>query len=146
MMAILNLRQELPRDRANLYEQASLVLLHSWDIEYKELPEVLDILDRQGKQTLLKQIAHKMQSAPAGLAGNSISRDDLIAEISQFLRDREVDKPQQTAEKLIEQLRSRNFILCYLGADTYAFMHRTFLEYFCASYFVEQFEKGEYQH
>jgi predicted NACHT family NTPase len=97
MMAILNLRQELPRDRANLYEQASLVLLHSWDIEYKELPEVLDILDRQGKQTLLKQIAYKMQSAPAGLAGNSISRDDLIAEISQFLRDREVDKPQYTA-------------------------------------------------
>jgi HEAT repeat protein len=141
MMAILNLRQELPRDRVNLYEQASLVLLHSWDIEYHELPQVLDILDRQGKQALLKQIAYKMQSAPAGFAGNSISREDLILEISQFLRDREVDKPRQVAEKLIEQLRTRNFILCYVGADIYTFMHRTFLEYFCASYFVEQFEK-----
>jgi HEAT repeat protein len=141
MMAILNLRQELPRDRVNLYEQASLVLLHSWDIEYHELPQVLEILDRQGKQALLKQIAYKMQSAPAGFAGNSISREDLISEISQFLREREVDKPRQVAEKLIEQLRTRNFILCYVGADIYTFMHRTFLEYFCASYFVEQFEK-----
>jgi HEAT repeat protein len=141
MMAILNLRQELPRDRVNLYEQASLVLLHSWDIEYHELSQILDVLDRQGKQALLKQIAYKMQSAPAGSAGNSISREDLILEISQFLRDRDVDKPQQVADKLIEQLRTRNFILCHLGADIYTFMHRTFLEYFCASYFVEQFEK-----
>jgi predicted NACHT family NTPase len=143
MMAILNLRQELPRDRVNLYEQASLVLLHSWDIEYHELPQVLDILDRQGKQALLKQIAYKMQSAPAEFAGNSISREDLILEISQFLREREVDKPQETAGKLLDQLRTRNFILCHLGADIYTFMHRTFLEYFCASYFVEQFERRQ---
>jgi HEAT repeat protein/GTPase SAR1 family protein len=142
MMAILNLRQELPRDRANLYKQASIVLLHSWDIEYHELPQILDILDREGKQSLLKQIAYRMQSAPDGLAGNSISREDLIAEISQFLQNR-IDKPIQIAEKLIEQLRTRNFILCYLGSEMYAFMHRTFLEYFCASYFVEQFEKRQ---
>ncbi|HEY9675914.1 MAG TPA: HEAT repeat domain-containing protein, partial [Waterburya sp.] len=39
------------------------------------------------------------------------------------------------------QLRSRNFILCYLGADSYGFVHRTFLEYFCACEFVERFGK-----
>ncbi|MCI5143729.1 MAG: signal transduction protein, partial [Candidatus Electrothrix sp. ATG1] len=38
-------------------------------------------------------------------------------------------------------LRQRNFILCYLGGDSYAFVHRTFLEYFCATEFVHQFEK-----
>jgi predicted NACHT family NTPase len=31
--------------------------------------------------------------------------------------------------------------LCFLGADSYAFVHRTFLEYFCAYEFVEQFGK-----
>jgi predicted NACHT family NTPase len=31
--------------------------------------------------------------------------------------------------------------LCFLGADYYAFVHRTFLEYFCAWEFVWQFEK-----
>jgi hypothetical protein len=141
MMAILNLRQELPRDRVNLYEQASLVLLHSWDTEYHELNLIHDVLDRQDKQNLLKQIAYRMQSAPSGLAGNSISKEDLVLEISQFLQEREFDKPRQIAERLIEQLRARSFILCYVGAETYAFMHRTFLEYFCASYFVDLFEK-----
>lgn len=33
MMAILNRNQELPRDRVQLYQQASRVLLHEWDTE-----------------------------------------------------------------------------------------------------------------
>lgn len=43
------------------------------------------------------------------------------------------------ARALVEQLRTRNFILCDLGADCYAFVHRTFLEYFCAADIVHQF-------
>jgi predicted NACHT family NTPase len=45
---------------------------------------------------------------------------------------------------MVEQLRDRNFILCFLGGyneDYFAFVHRTFLEYFCAWEFVRQFEK-----
>jgi predicted NACHT family NTPase len=43
-------------------------------------------------------------------------------------------------------LRKRNFILCflgydYLGNDYYGFVHRTFLEYFCAWEFVNRFGK-----
>ena len=34
-----------------------------------------------------------------------------------------------------------NFILCFFGNDSYAFVHRTFLEYFCAAEYVHQFEK-----
>jgi predicted NACHT family NTPase len=33
----------------------------------------------------------------------------------------------------------RNFIVCYVRADSYAFVHRTFLEYFCAVEFVHRF-------
>jgi len=33
MMAILNRNQELPRDRVHLYQQASRVLLHEWDMD-----------------------------------------------------------------------------------------------------------------
>ena len=37
MMVILNRRQELPRDRSELYEQATRVLLHHWDVDHKSL-------------------------------------------------------------------------------------------------------------
>ena len=43
------------------------------------------------------------------------------------------------ARAVVDQLRQRNFILCFVGADSYAFVHRTFLEYFCAADFVHQF-------
>jgi predicted NACHT family NTPase len=41
---------------------------------------------------------------------------------------------------MIEQLRTRNFILCDIGSNYYAFVHRTFLEYFCAWSYIWQLE------
>ena len=43
----------------------------------------------------------------------------------------------------MEQLTSRSFILCFMGGDSYGFVHRTFLEYFCADYFADQFNKKQ---
>ncbi|BBD60744.1 hypothetical protein NIES2109_35430 [Nostoc sp. HK-01] len=144
MMAILNRNQELPRDRVTLYEQASRVLLHQWDVEAKLLtfsdidPYTIDLKD---KQAMLRQVAYKMQAAKTGLAGNLISKDELEETLISYLRERRVTSEIKIARLLIEQLRERNFILCFLGADYYAFVHRTFLEYFCAWEFVKQFEK-----
>lgn len=146
MMAILNRNQELPRDRATLYEQASRVLLHQWDVEAKLLtvddidPYMIDLKD---KQAMLRQVAYQMQAAETGLAGNLISKDKLENTLFGYLQDIGVAQPRRIARLMIEQLRERNFILCYLGADYYAFVHRTFLEYFCASEFVWQFKETQ---
>jgi hypothetical protein len=144
MMAILNRNQELPRDRPELYNQASRVLLHQWDIEQKllENPRVDSVaIDYKDKQAMLRQVAYHMQAADKGLAGNLIRGDDLEKILTSYLKSIEVSQARTVARLLIEQLRSRNFILCFVGADSYAFVHRTFLEYFCASEFVERFGK-----
>jgi predicted NACHT family NTPase len=70
-----------------------------------------------------------------------ISADDLEKILTDYLKTIEFDKPREAAKVMINQLRTRNFMLCFLGADYYAFVHRTFLEYFCAWEFVWQFEK-----
>ena len=146
MMAILNRNQELPRDRAALYEQASRVLLHQWDVEAKLLV-VSDIdpytIDLKDKQAMLRRVAYQMQIAETGLAGNLISKDKLENTLTSYLQDIGVAQPRRIARLMIEQLRERNFILCYLGADYYAFVHRTFLEYFCAWEFVWQFKETQ---
>jgi predicted NACHT family NTPase len=144
MMAILNRNQELPRDRPELYNQASRVLLYQWDVEQKllENPRVDSVaIDYKDKQAMLRQVAYHMQAADKGLAGNLIRGDDLERILTSYLKSIEVSQARTVARLLIEQLRSRNFILCYLGADSYAFVHRTFLEYFCACEFVERFGK-----
>ena len=145
MMAILNRNQELPRDRPELYNQASRVLLHQWDVESKLLedPKLKEVtIDYKDKQAMLRKVAYHMQSSEKGLAGNLISADDLENILTDYLRAIvEKGEPRMIARVMIEQLRTRNFILCFLGADSYAFVHRTFLEYFCAWEFVDQFEK-----
>ena len=145
LMAILNRNQELPRDRPELYNQASRLLLHQWDIERNLIEHRLDpyALDYRDKQAILRRVAYHMQSSEKGLAGNIISAQELEQCLSNYLRSIEVDQPRVVAKLLIEQLRQRNFILCYFGAESYAFVHRTFLEYFCASTFVWEFKESQ---
>ncbi|MEB3231691.1 MAG: NACHT domain-containing protein [Leptolyngbyaceae bacterium] len=141
MMAILNRRQELPRDRADLYDQASRVLLYHWDVDHKRLQLPLDAIGRREKQEILRLIAYEMQAGEDGLKGNLISADRLTRILTDYLINQGFSEPREKASQLIQQLRERNFILCYRGADTYGFMHRTFLEYFCAIEIVHRFEK-----
>ncbi|MEG4089784.1 HEAT repeat domain-containing protein [Microcoleus sp. Pol12B4] len=146
IMAILNRGQELPRDRAELYNQASRVLLYQWDVERSLVEDSrLDpkTIDAKDKQEMLRRVAYKMQAAPEGLAGNIISAEDLENTLTAYLKNKDFDRPKERAKLIINQLRTRNFILCYLGADTYGFVHRTFLEYFCASEVVERFQKTQ---
>jgi predicted NACHT family NTPase len=146
MMAILNRNQELPRDRAELYNQASRVLLHQWDVERTLIDEKLDpkTIDFKDKQAVLRKIAFHMQNTEKGLAGNLIHSEDMEKILIESLRSLGIRHEERTiARVLIEKLRTRNFILCYLGADCYAFVHRTFLEFFCALEFVWQFEKEQ---
>ncbi|NEN99819.1 MAG: NACHT domain-containing protein, partial [Moorea sp. SIO3I7] len=146
MMAILNRNQELPRDRSELYNQSSRLLLHQWDVERALLEDNrLDpkTIDYQDKQQMLGKVADFMQGNQAGLAGNLISAEDLERIIFDELKSREFTNPRAVAKVMINQLRTRNFILCFMGADYYAFVHRTFLEYFCAWEFVRKFEKTQ---
>ncbi|MEH2361527.1 HEAT repeat domain-containing protein, partial [Nostoc sp.] len=146
MMAILNRNQELPRDRAELYNQASRVLLHQWDVERVLIEDKrLDskTIHYKEKQAMLRQVAYFMQTGNKDLAGNLINEDDLVKVLTDYLKTIEFDKPREVARVMINQLRTRNFMLCFLGADYYAFVHRTFLEFFCAWEFVWQFKETQ---
>jgi predicted NACHT family NTPase len=146
IMAILNRSQELPRDRAELYNQASRVLLYQWDVERSLVEDSrLDpkTIDAKDKQEMLRRVAWEMQAAPEGLAGNIISAEDLEDILTAYLKNKDFDQPRNRAKLIINQLRTRNFILCYLGADSYGFVHRTFLEYFCASQVVNRVQALE---
>jgi len=140
MMAILNRTQALPRDRVELYAQASRVLLHEWDAS-RSLP--VDTFARQEKEELLRELAGVMQQSEGGLAGNLIERGRLIEVFRTFLVRLGVADAYEKSTLLVRQLTERNFILSYAGADRFSFVHRTFLEYFCAAWFVERFEKKQ---
>ncbi|MDE5120174.1 MAG: HEAT repeat domain-containing protein, partial [Trichodesmium sp. St19_bin1] len=145
MIAILNRHQELPRDRAELYHQASRVLLQQWDMQRALIDAKIDpiTIDYKDKQEILRRVANFMQQNKKGLAGNLIDGNDLENIIKDYLKSVDINDVIIVARALMEQLRSRNFILCFVGAGYYAFVHRTFLEFFCAWSFVWQFKETQ---
>ena len=143
MMAILNRTQDLPRDRAELYEQCARLLLHQWkvDVAFAPDPELSKAsLDYKDKRGLLLHVARAMQSSERGLAGNLIDEATLEDTLAGGLKGVPNLRPNRAARALIEQLRGRNFMLCSIGGRSYAFVHRTFLEYFCAVEIRERFQ------
>lgn len=148
IMAIIGKNQELPRERWKLYDHAASVLIHHWDVERHLRDRQLDapFIGEEEKKELLRRLAFKMQGGEGGLAGNYIHRDDLQREFETYLRDRFAQSPADAttiARAMIDQFRSRNFILSLHGANVYGFVHRAFLEFFCASAFVQKFEKTQ---
>lgn len=137
MMAILNRNHDLPRDRAELYEQCSRLLLYQWKVEeaLRADPDLVadaTAIGLREKQAILRRLAREMQSSPEGLAGNIIAADRLERIVGECIAPVVKRNPIAIARGLIRQLRERNFILCFVGGNSYAFVHRTFLEYFCA--------------
>jgi len=148
IMAIIGKHQELPRERWKLYQHAACVLIQHWDVN-KHLKSRLgegDLMSEDDKHELLRRLAHTMQAGTGGLAGNYIYRDQLHDEFVSYLRERHrqsAARASQLSAVMIDQFRERNFILSLYGAGLYGFVHRAFLEYFCASSFVRDFEKAK---
>ena len=143
MMAILNRNQKLPDDRVDLYQQCSRLLLHQWDVERTlgEFPGLSAEIGLREKTDILRTVAYAMQTRLSDKSrANYIDGTTLTSLIEDYLHtELRFEQARAVARALVEQLRARNFILCYLGADSYAFVHRTFLEYFCAADIVHQF-------
>lgn len=146
MLAIIGKHQELPRERVKLYDHAAGVLVEHWDINkhLRDAQVPFEYVDQEDKRELLRRVAVRMQQGAQGQAGNRLPAAELRAEFESYLAER-YELPRTDAKHaagvLIEQLRTRNFVLSSYGAGMYGFVHRAFLEFFCAQSLVLDFER-----
>jgi hypothetical protein len=147
LMAILNRHQDLPHERVDLYALASGLLLRHWDMEraLNDYPNLHGEVDLRAKIAMLRKIARHMLGDTPGSSdatGNFIDGATLTGLIEEHLRCHlNFQHSGAAAMSVVRQLRERNFIICHLGADTYAFVHRAFLEYFGAADLVHRFNE-----
>jgi len=144
IMAVIAEKEDLPDQRSKFFQYAAETLAHHWEIgkelEDAVLPEGFGLPE---KKALLSQIAFRLQSGKGGLAGNAISEKALVEKVSTYLAERYGLPPgtsEGLARGLIDKLRRRNYILCLRGSAVYGFVHRTFLDYFCALWWVEKLQ------
>jgi HEAT repeat protein len=145
MAIILSHHGSLPSE-GELYYLASRVRLNDSDLR-----ERIDAIDRQQKEAILGLIACEMQFGYFGLGGNSIDDESLKDLLTSYLDRKLFKDPRAMALRTIEQLQSDNFLL-YVPAisraenpdgDTYSFVHRKFLGYFCAAEIARRFKSRQ---
>ena len=85
----------------------------------------------------------QQQQAAAPLA-NLVPQPVLEAVVLEHVRRQGLRQaePALVQQALITQLRERHHVICWLGAQSFAFVHRTFLEYYAALYVRQQWEAG----
>lgn len=148
ILAIIGKDQELPKERWRLYDHAANVLVEYWDADrhLRLYHGDSDFLDTGDKKKLLRRLAYRMQSQQSGLHGNYIDHDQLSRLFEDYLVER-YEHPRARAHALansmIDQFHQRNFILGRYGQRVYGFVHRTFLEFFCAHSIVGKFGQGD---
>ncbi|WP_162002659.1 HEAT repeat domain-containing protein [Streptomyces sp. CB01881] len=147
VLASMGLGRTIPRERRKVYAHAIQVLIERWDKEAKfltapspaaaEAVTALEWLNVDQRLLLLERIARHMQEGAGQPAGTFIRHKELTALISTFIIDGTANGISRPAadiatERLVEQLRTRNFLLAHYGDGVYGFVHRTFLEYLAA--------------
>ncbi|GAB3160011.1 hypothetical protein GCM10027290_65630 [Micromonospora sonneratiae] len=148
ILAIIGKHQTLPRDRWKLYDHAATVLVEQWDVNrhLRDQYNGPSFIDAEDKKELLRRLAYRMQSAERGLTVNYIAGDELSEVFEGYLIERyQCDPPtaHATARLMIAQFRERNFILSRYGPHLYGFVHRTFLEFFCADAVLAKFQHDQ---
>ena len=148
ILAIVGRSQVLPRERWKLYEHAANVLIRHWDVErhLKASSVELSFISDDDKKEILRRLAHRMHEASQGTAGNYIRQAELKSVFGDYLRktyELASDRAACIAGLMIDQFRERNFVLSRFGYDLHGFVHRGLMEYFCADWFVDRFERAK---
>ncbi|MFH9313184.1 NACHT domain-containing protein, partial [Streptomyces anulatus] len=149
ILAIIGRRQSLPRDRQGVYRHAVTVLIAHLDQDVKHLKhsgrgaELLDILDADDLNELLRLLARHMQEGHGGIAGNHIHAQELEVIIQEYLQQYELPliQAKEAARAMVSRLRERNFILSRYGGEVYGFVHRAFLEYLAAADIAHRYKE-----
>ncbi|MBD2066248.1 HEAT repeat domain-containing protein [Leptolyngbya sp. FACHB-671] len=140
---------ELPRDRYRLYDKAVNTLLTSWD-QNREITahKALQYLGLDDLRRLMERLAywiHTQGGTGDNEGGTLIDRDELINQLSQYIREQkklERNEAKSEAERFLRHIRERTGLLNEQGQDCYSFVHKTFQEYLTAQEIRDLQEEG----
>ncbi|MDJ0581622.1 HEAT repeat domain-containing protein [Crocosphaera sp.] len=132
----------LPARRTQVYQKAVNYILSQWSKDnQRKLSDEGWVI---AKLSLLEYLAYEFSCQNQEV----FSGKELSSKIDQYLNntDKREFKPK-TATDLIKELTEEDGIIQNLSAEgnQYLFLHRTFQEYFTASYLQEKIEKNEKQ-
>jgi internalin A len=152
MALVYRIKANLPDGRFMLYEDIARAYLESIDQHRRIQSGKPDQFDWEQKKRWLARIAFEMQWHRGDKATKqSIGRDLLVSE-QEVLGWLEWEIGQSQREDVAEYARDllswfgrRSGLLLPRGEGVYAFLHLSFVEYFCAIYLAEQMQWPQWE-
>lgn len=135
MCGIYATENYIPANRPDVYEKCSLLLFERWDKQRGIKPDLPFDAHVQAAMRSLALYMYRHQGE------EGIHRTRLTEYMTEYLLERRFDNEESAenaAVEFIDFCKGRAWVLTDIGADTYGFTHRTFLEYFAASQLVRQ--------
>jgi energy-coupling factor transporter ATP-binding protein EcfA2 len=147
ILANEGLRRGWPAGRHKVFDYAAGLLLDRWTRVVHQEPEELHSplfgITEGDKSYMMREVALHMYEG-GGLGGsNYIMGADLARLFEGYLTRRLKHAPEDAvalARLLIDRFKEKDVVLCQYvkNAEVYGFVHRSFLEYFCARAYYEQ--------
>src|SRR6266511_3025792 len=137
MCTIYKAEHYIPRNRPEVYDKCARMLFEQWDKSRGILSVPLTEVDLDFALSFIANWIYNSEDLPTG-----VTKNQLVAKTSEFLRTWIEDefRAYRTAESFIDFCKGRAWVLTDVGStgseSLYQFTHRTFLEYYTASYLV----------
>lgn len=135
-------RGDLPNDRAKIYKECSLLMFQRWDYHRSietDIPAEFDLLD------LLSFLASKIyvdSTLAAGVGKNWLTSTIEEFFLAIFTYDA-IGRSRRAAQKVVDFITGRAWVMTDKGAEIYDFTHRTFLEFFFARHLHDAYETAD---
>ncbi len=126
----------LPERRVELYDKYVETLLKHWNLARglgRPLSRDLDVVETMRVLAPLALWMHKT-SPGVGL----VKREDMRRKLVQIYVDRQIDAPEQAAQRLLTDARDIAGLLVERGPGEFGFIHLTFQEYLAAVAVAQQ--------
>lgn len=142
----------IPRNRPDVYEKCALLLFERWDKQRGIVPELsFDAHVQAALRSLALYMLNSEYEQAAAIGDGEggvegLSREHLVRFLKQYLREKRFDNDEdaeRAAGEFVDFCKGRAWVLTDVGAETYGFTHRTFLEYFAASQLVRLHTNAE---
>lgn len=138
MCSIYRDENYIPRNRPEIYEKCSQMLLERWD-KSRRIVESIPL--ESHIEALLRNLAHWIYSSDERRSG--VSRTQLIEQATDYLVEQRYEtraEAERAAREFIDFCKGRAWVFTDTGSSAetplFQFTHRTFLEYFTASFLL----------
>jgi len=136
---LFNSTQRIPDNRAQIYGECSQLLFERWDALRALDPDIPDAHRLYGLLAFLARPMYLEGDLQKGATGTWLRKKIREFFISDY-NDRAEARAAVAADKFVDHLSGRAWVLREVGHDTFEFTHRTFLEYFFARQLIDECE------